>query len=142
MFITRATRHDETDRQAFFEALDDWNPYKGKAVSFVARDGGIVGNVSLIELDPQILVVEDVVVAESHRGKGMGRQLLQAAMNSRGGKLYLVCHDDVLDFYARFGFSEMPFDELPEQVKRFFIEDEAAPHQLREGHVHYFLVAR
>jgi hypothetical protein len=48
----------------------------------------------------------------------------------------------VLDFYAKFGFSQMPFDELPEQVKQFFVEDEAAPHQLEEGHVHHFLTAR
>lgn len=142
MFITRATRHDESDRMEFLTAQEDWKPYQGKATSFIARDGGIVGNISLIELDPKNVVVEDVVVKDGRRGEGIGRQLMQAAMNSRGGTLYLCCHDDVIDFYGRFGFSERPFDELPEQVKEFFIADEAAPHQLEEGHVHHFLVAR
>src|SRR4051794_8694192 len=143
MFITRATRHDEADREEFFKA-HEWDNHTGerKKVSFIARDGSVVGNVSLIEIDPQTLVVEDVLIAEGRRKEGIGRQLMQAAMNSRGGKLYLCCHDDVLGFYAKFGFSEQPWDELPEPIKEFMIEDEAAPHLIDPGHVHYFLTAR
>ena len=143
MFITRATRHDEADRLEFLKA-HDWDHHSGerKMVSFIARDGGIVGNVSLIEIDPQTLVVEDVLVHKDRRGQGVGRQLLQAAMNSRGGKLYLCCHEDALGFYDKFGFTQQPFDELPEPIKEFMIEDEAAPHQVDPGHVHYFLTAR
>jgi len=143
MFITRATRHDQADRLEFFKE-HEWDHHAGerKKVSFIARDGGIVGNVSLIEIDPQTLVVEDVLVHRNRRGQGIGRQLMQAAMNSRGGKLYLCCHDDAKGFYGQFGFIDKPFDELPEPIKNFMIEDEAAPHQLDEGHVHYFLTAR
>lgn len=143
MFITRATRHDEADRQEFF-AAHEWDHHTGerKKLSFIARDGGIVGNISLIEIDPQTLVVEDVLVQKDRRREGIGRQLMQAAMNSRGGKLFLCCHDDVTGFYEKFGFSEVSFDELPEQIKEFMVEDEAAPHQLAEGHVHHFLTAR
>ena len=143
MFITRATRHDETDRLEFFQA-HDWDHHTGerKKVSFIARDGGIVGNVSLIEIDPQTLVVEDVLVHKDRRGQGVGGQLMQAAMNSRGGKLYLCCHEDALGFYDRFGFTQQAFDDLPEPIKEFMIEDDAAPHQVDPGHVHYFLTAR
>jgi len=143
MFVTRATRHDQADRLAFFEE-HDWDRHSGplKETAFVARDGGIVGNVSLLEVNPQTLIVEDVLVHKDRRGEGIGRQLMQAAMNSRGGKLYLCCHDDALGFYDKFGFTQVPFEQLPEPIQQAMIEDEAAPHQLAEGHVHHFLTAR
>ena len=143
MFITRATRHDEADRQAFFQE-HEWDHHSSgrKKVSFVARDGGVVGNVTMIEIDPQTLVIEDVLVHKDRRGEGIGRALIQAAMNSRGGKLYLCCHDDAMGFYEKFGFTEQPFEELPDPIQEFMIEDEAAPHQLDPGHVHHFLTAR
>lgn len=143
MFITRATRHDQADRLQFF-AEHEWDHHSGtlKEIPFIARDGGIVGNVSLLEVDPQTLIVEDVVVHKDRRGEGIGRGLMQAAMNSRGGTLYLCCHPETVGFYAKFGFTEKPFDELPERIQELMIEDEAAPHQLAEGHVHHFLTAR
>ena len=143
MFITRATRHDEADRREFFVGHEwDHHTSERKKVSFIARDGGIVGNVSLIEIDPQTLVVEDALVHKDRRGEDIGRQLMQAAMNSRGGKLFLCCHGDATGFYEKFGFADVPFDELPEPIQQFMIEDEAAPHQLAEGHLHHFLTAR
>lgn len=143
MFITRATRHDQADRVAFFED-HEWDHHKGhlKEIPFIARDAGIVGNVTLLEVDPQTLIVEDVLVHKDRRREGIGKQLMQAAMNSRGGKLYLCCHADAKEFYGQFGFTEQPFDELPERIQQLFIDDEAAPHQLAPGHVHHFLTAR
>lgn len=143
MFITRATRHDQADRLSFFEA-HEWDHHTGplKEIPFIARDGGIVGNVSLLEVDPQTLIVEDVLVHKERRKEGIGRRLMQAAMNSRGGKLFLCCHSDTLGFYSKFGFTEVPFEDLPERIQQFMIEDDAAPHQLAEGHVHHFLTAR
>ncbi len=143
MFITRATRHDQADRTEFFES-HGWDYHKGhlKEVAFIARDGGIVGNVTLLEIDPQTLVVEDVVVEVKRRGEGIGRKLMQGAMNSRGGKLYLCTHPETMGFYEKLGFDEVLFDELPERIQQFMIEDDVAPHQLAEGHVHHFLTAR
>lgn len=143
MFITRATRHDQADRIEFFKA-NEWDHHTGslKEVAYIARDGGIVGNVSLLEVDPQTLIIEDVVVAQDRRGEGIGRRLMQAAMNSRGGKLYLCTHPEEKSFYEKLGFTEVPFDELPERIRQLVIEDDAAPHQLESGHIHHFLTAR
>ena len=38
--------------------------------------------------------------------------------------------------------ADVPFDELPERIQELMIADDAAPHQLAEGHVHHFLTAR
>lgn len=142
MFITRATRHDKADIEEFFKA-HDWNDsHLDQGVAFIARDGGIVGSVRLIELEPNLVIVEDVLVQRERRGAGIGAQVMQAAMNSRGGKLFLCCHPERTAFYRRLGFAELPFDEMPESVKAWYVEGEAAPHQIPEGHVHHFMTAR
>lgn len=142
MFITRATRHDVADLEDFFKAEEWDDPVLDKGAAYIARDGGIVGNVRLIEVEPQILVVEDVVVKEDRRGQGLGAQLMQAAMNSRGGTLYLCCHPPRLRFYKDLGFAEMPFEELPESARAYFEEHGDAPSQLSPDHVHHFMKAR
>ena len=140
--ITRASRRDVDDLKEFF-AENEWKgAILDKGTSFVARVGKIVGNVRVIEVDTNVLVFEDVLVAEDRRGDGLGTQLMQAALNSRGGKVFLACHEERLEWYGRLGFTQTDFDELPELVKAFYRETDAAPDQLPEGHVHYFLTAR
>ncbi len=142
MFITRATRHDKADLEDFF-ANENWDdPVLDKGVAFIARDGGIVANVRLIEVEPQTVVVEDVLVKEDRRGTGIGAQVMRAAMNSRGGTLYLCCHPERMRFYNDLGFTETPFDDLPESVQAYFREHGDSPDKLPPDHIHHFLKAR
>ena len=142
MFITRVSRHDRADLEEFFKTHDWDDPHLDQGVGFIARDGGIVGALRLIEVEPNVVVVEDVLVKDDRRGGGIGAQLMQAAMNSRGGRLILCCHPERIAFYERLGFSESPYDELPASARAFFEADGAAPHQTAEGHVHHFMTAR
>ena len=142
MFITRATRHDKADIEEFYKEHDWEMSTQGKSVGFVARDGVIVGALQLFEPETNQVIIEDVLVRDGRRGEGIGAQLMKAAMMSRGGKLFLVCHPERRAFYERQGFSERPFDELPESVRDWFINEEAAPHQVEEGHIHLFMTAR
>lgn len=140
MFITRATRHDRVDLERLLTE-HEWDlEHVDKGVAFIARDGGLVGTVRLIEVAPQTVVVEDVLVHRDRRKEGIGRQLIQAAMNSRGGTLYLCCHDDRLRFYRHFGFEEVPFDDLPPEVQQFMRDTEAWPDS--PDHRHSFMKAR
>jgi GNAT superfamily N-acetyltransferase len=140
MLITRATRHDKQDLEEFYAANEWEDPHLAEGVSFVAREGAIVGALCLIELEPQTLVIEDVLVAPERRGKGLGTQLMQAAMNSRGGALFLGCHAERLPFYNRLGFSDVPFEQLPEPVQKYMRDNDAFP--FTADHVHYFMKAR
>ena len=142
MLITRASRREAADLEEFFKEEEWKDPVLDRGVSFIARAGKIIGNVRLVEVDTNVLVIEDVLVANDRRGDGIGTQLMQATMNSRGGKLYLACHDERLNWYGRLGFTVVDFDELPDPVKKFYEDTNAAPHQLPEGHVHHFLTAR
>ena len=120
MFVTRATRHDASDI-ADLLAAHDWpvaEPSSG--TFFVAREGAVVGCVRLWEVAPQTLVVRDVMVAAERRGEGVGAQLMQTAMNSRGGTLYLRCGDGEAPFFERLGFAITKPAELPDEVVAHF----------------------
>ena len=141
MFITRATRHDRADVEELYSKYGWGDEHDLKTgMTFIARDGGVVGAVRLIEVEPNTLVVDGVLVKDGRREEGVGRQLMQAAMNSRGGTMYLCCHDNRLRFYGHFGFSEIPIDDAPESVRGYWKKIGDWPTE--PGHDHYFMKAR
>ena len=140
MFITRATRHDRDDVRELIEA-QGWDPeHLNEGTTLIARDGPVAGCVRLIEVAPQTVVIDDLLVREDKRGQGVGAQLMKAAMNNRGGTLYLVCHEDVIPFYERFDFTRTTFEDLPEPVKDYLNRVEPDLHT--SDHDHFYLTAR
>ena len=140
MFITRASRHDRADIEEFLESEGWTGANLRNGATFFARDGGVVGCLRLVEVEPRAVVVEDMVVAGARRREGIGRSLMQAAMNSRGGTLYLCCHDEHIAFYEKFGFAQVEEAELPEPVRSYLIEAGDLPSS--EEHPHLFMRAR
>ena len=140
MFISRASRHDRDDIKALIET-QGWNAdHLAEGTTLVAREGSVTGCVRLIEVAPQTVVIDDFLVREDRRGKGLGRQLMQAAMNNRGGTLYLCCHDDVIAFYEKLGFAQTPYEQLPSEVRDYF--ERVGDHPTSDDHEHFFLKAR
>lgn len=140
MLITRATRHDRDDIESFYATQQWGDTHVADGVSFVAREGAIVGALTLIEVEPQTVIVEDVLVDRERRGNGIGTQLMKAAMSSRGGTMFLSCHVERLDFYRRLGFADLGFERLPAPVQKFMRDDGSYP--FTDDHVHYFMKAR
>ena len=140
MFVTRATRHDRPDIRELLSShgWDDVDLSEGTA--FIARDGGIVGCVRLVEVAPNTLVVDDVLVKEGRRHEGIGRRLMQTVLNSRGGTLYLCCHEERLGFYRHFGFEVLGVEECPSPVVDYW--KKVGDYPTEPGHVHYFMKAR
>ncbi|HVL64407.1 MAG TPA: GNAT family N-acetyltransferase [Actinomycetota bacterium] len=140
MFITRATRHDRSDIADLLkvQGWDDADVTEGHW--YIARAGGVVGCVQLVEVGPQRSVVDNVLVHPEHRGTGVGDALMKAAMNARGGTLFLCCHDDKIAYYERFGFTTLDISECPDEVVDYWrkVDDYPTP----EGHVHHFMKAR
>ncbi|MGH2819411.1 MAG: GNAT family N-acetyltransferase [Actinomycetota bacterium] len=79
MFITRATRHDHEDVKGLLEAHGCTDVDLSTGVTFTARDGGVVGCVRLVDLEPQTVVVDQLLVREGRRGEGIAARLMQAA---------------------------------------------------------------
>ncbi len=140
MFITRATRHDRSDIEELYREYGWANEHLDKGKAFIARDGGVVGALRLVEVEPNTLVVDGVLVKEGRREEGIGRQLMQTAMNSRGGTMYLCCHDNRMRFYSHFGFEEISIDDAPEPVRKYW--EEIGDWPTEPGHDHFFMKAR
>ena len=140
MFISRASRHDKGDIKALLDAHGWRDANLDRGVVFFAREGPVTGCVQLVEVAPQKVVVDNVLVREEYRGQGTGRRLMQTAMNSRGGTLYLCCHPEVLGFYGGLGFDELSFEDLPKEAQAHFRAEGAWPTE--EGHEHRFMTAR
>ncbi|HVM36503.1 MAG TPA: GNAT family N-acetyltransferase [Actinomycetota bacterium] len=140
MFITRATRHDRGDIVDLLKTRewDDADVTEGSW--YIARHGAVVGCVQLVEVAPQTVVVDNVLVHEDRRGKGVGDALLKAAMNAKGGTMYLCCHEENVAFYERFGFATFDVAESPPEVVAYWnkVDDYPPP----EGHVHFYMKAR
>jgi N-acetylglutamate synthase-like GNAT family acetyltransferase len=138
MFISRASRHDKADVEDFLER-QGWKVEDiDSGVFFFARDGAIVGCLRVVEVAPQTLVLQDMVVDEARRGQGIGEQLVTGAMSSRGGTIYLRCLDAAAGFYRiKLGFRDVSEEELPAEVRAHF----DALGDLEGGDTHY-LTAR
>ncbi|MDQ3986094.1 MAG: GNAT family N-acetyltransferase [Actinomycetota bacterium] len=98
-----------------------------RGTMLIARSGPVVGCVRLDEVETRQVVVDDLVVKQEKRGQGLGTQLLQAAMNNKGGTLYLRCTASETKFFGRLGFTEVRSDDLPEAIRNYMNENADAP---------------
>lgn len=140
MFITRATRHDRGDIIDLLKTREWDDADVTEGTWYIARHGSVIGCVQLVEVAPQTVVVDNVLVHEEHRGKRVGDGIVKAAMNAQGGTLYLCCHEENVGFYERFGFATVAIEECPQEVVAYWnkVDDYPTP----DGHVHFFMKAR
>jgi predicted N-acetyltransferase YhbS len=83
------------------------------------REGGrLVASTGLLEVEAQagaerfaVVGIGGVIVAAEHRGRGLGRRVVEAALGRARGLgprfAILFCHADRAGLYERLGFSEL-----------------------------------
>lgn len=119
---------------------DDSNTLERPTWFIAEQDGEVIGCAQTVEVAPGHSVVDQVLVREDERERGVGRALLEAIMESRDDAMFLCCHDDRLRFYGHFGFADMGIDLAPPAVRDYWMLIEDYPAE--DGHVHYYLRAR
>lgn len=118
MFVTRAGRHDRSDLKEFIESRrGEVDITEGTAM--IAREGSIIGCIRLIEVDSGTLVYDDVLVAEG-RAQTVAKQLIQAAMNNKGGAIFAAASTAETDLFTGFGFAPVERSEAPPPVLEYW----------------------
>jgi len=125
MFVTRAGRHDRSDLKEFIEAHRGGEVDISESTAMIAREGSIVGCIRLIEVDSSTLVYDDVLVAENH-DETVAKQLIQAAMNNKGGTIFTAVAAAETDLFSSFGFALIDRAEAPEPVAEYWSSHQAA----------------
>ncbi|MGY8678937.1 GNAT family N-acetyltransferase [Bradyrhizobium sp. UFLA05-153] len=88
--------------------LDDWRLALDLSAGFVAFDANastVVGTVLMTPYKRDVATINMVIVDESARGRGLGRQLMEAAIALAGSRaLRLVATGEGLPLYQKLGF--------------------------------------
>jgi len=119
MFVTRAGRHDKADLKDFIEKLTGTEVDIGQGTAMIAREGVIIGCIRLLEVEPGTLVFDDVLVAEG-RDQAIAKQLVQAALNNKGGTVYARVPQSDAGLFDDFGFAPIDPNEAPQGVTAYW----------------------
>jgi N-acetylglutamate synthase-like GNAT family acetyltransferase len=75
---------------------------------------------------PGFCELASLMVREEWRVSGVGRELVSRLLERHQGPVYLICEDDVVDFFRRFGFRLIHMSEalpgLATKLERYVAE--------------------
>jgi len=65
-----------------------------------------------------ILELASLAVYPEQQGKGIGQAIIQHLLKNSPRPLYLMCESSVGPLYEKFGFREIPYEEMPRYFQR------------------------
>jgi len=88
--------------------LEDWEMSLALSTGVVVLDGErVVGTILTTRYGNDCATINMVIVAESMRGRGLGRKLMQAGLDAAGGMACrLIATEEGLPLYKKLGFRE------------------------------------
>jgi len=66
---------------------------------------------------PEFCEIVSMAVADDFRTKGIGRAIVERLLEMYEGAIYLICGDDVVEFFRRFEFSLLPASDMPDGLR-------------------------
>ena len=57
--------------------------------------------------------VASMAVVHGARARGVGREIVSSLLERYQGPIYLICEDNVVDFFRRFRFKCIPETDMP-----------------------------
>ena len=119
MLVTRASRHDKADLKEFVESIRGEEVDTSLGTAMIAREGAVIGCIRLVEVADGVLVYDDLLVAPGRDG-AVAKQLVQAALNNRGGTVYAALPEDLSAIVVELGFSRIDRSECPPPVAGYW----------------------
>jgi N-acetylglutamate synthase-like GNAT family acetyltransferase len=92
----------------------DWKRF----VVAVNDQDEMIGCCQLKPHGKDILELASLAVYPEHRGKGVGRALIEYLLKASPRPLYLMCESSLGPLYEKFGFREIPYGEMPRYFQR------------------------
>ena len=99
--------------EKFYRAHQSPMRGKGEAVAWVVKDPEVIAALCITPVGGGYWLT-GLFVAPDRRGQGIAARLIDAAAAKAGGKVWLFCHPDLSDFYARLKFEAV--SDLPEML--------------------------
>lgn len=65
-----------------------------------------------------VLELASIAVSPEHQGKGVGRAIVEHLLQDSLRPLYLMCESSNGPLYKKFGFREIPYNEMPRYFQR------------------------
>lgn len=75
-------------------------------------DGSILG-CGRLRPYPDFCELASLAVDQGARAKGLGREIVSSLLKRYRGPIYLICEDNVVDFFRRFRFECIPETDMP-----------------------------
>ena len=92
----------------------DWKRF----VVAVDSQGQIIGIGQLKPHGKDILELASIAVYPEYRGRGIARAIIEYLLKDSPRPLYLMCESQNGSLYEKFGFREIPYEEMPRYFQR------------------------
>jgi amino-acid N-acetyltransferase len=66
---------------------------------------------------PDFCEIASMAVADDVRETGIGRAIVERLLKMYEGTIYLICDDDVVEFFRRFGFDLLHESDMPDGLR-------------------------
>ena len=85
---------------------------------------------------PDFCEIASMAVVGDVRATGIGRAIVERLLKTYEGTIYLICDDDVVEFFRRFEFSLLPESEMPDDLRPkwdYFCSPSGSMNVMRRG---------
>ena len=86
---------------------------------FVVAEGkdGVILGCGRLRPYPAFCELASLAVSEEAQSRGVGRDIVNSLLARYQGAIYLICEDNVVDFFRRFGLERIPETGMPEGLR-------------------------
>lgn len=93
----------------------DGDLYQLEQGQFVVAEseGGTILGCGRLRPYPEFCELASLAVDRDRRTNGVGRAMVARLLQLYPGDVYLICEDQVMNFFSHFGFRPVPADDMP-----------------------------